>query len=406
MRCHFRPSMCLLAAIFGCIGLTARGQDQAQASCSASTAVTNAANLGDACGAIISDPKASTDARVEALLYRGLWHDRGKRITAAARDYDRALQLAPDHPQLLQLRGSISWTLGNLANARRLAERSAELDPTRSKTFELLGRIAYSEGHDDKALGYLHRAIELNSGNIYARYERAVLLRWVERPAEALSDTEWLIAQQPSVVDAEGTALVEGHVVPLYLASQIVHAKTLRQLDRYADAEAYFAELIVSQRTSFTLTQRSRFLRSLPASGKRQNRQHEALADAEEAVRLDPHDARAQLQLATLLEDMQRYDEALAAVDRALQYEELDSWIPAATWIDARVLRALGKTDEAIAAARQSLRVAWEVNRTFLMDRLDRLQRLGYWLEPPSKEKFAAALDDAAAACMEDDRCK
>lgn len=375
------------------------------ADCSGAAAERNAPEVGDACAAIISDPKSNKETLVEALFYRGIWHHRARRSQAAARDYDRGLELAPDHAKLLQLRAMLLRDAGKLAGAKAMALKSLKLDPTRSKTFELLGNIAHAQGEDEQALTYFNSAIDASSTNIYARYERAELLSGLRRPGDALSDTEWLVSQAPTTVDREGTSMVDGHIVPLYLAAEVAHAKVLRQLDRYEDAESYYGKIISGQRTSFTLTQRSRFLSGLPIGSGMANRVQEALADVEEAVRLDPRDGRAQLQLATLLEILRRYGDALAAVDLAIQYEQRDSWVPAATWLRARLLRGLGRTDEATIAARRSLRTALQVNPTFLMDRLSRLEQLGYWLEPPSEDKFEASLEEAAAACMVDEKC-
>jgi tetratricopeptide (TPR) repeat protein len=146
-------------------------------------------------------------------------------------------------------------------------------------------------------------------------------------------------------------------------------------------------------------------LDGLPIGAGMANRSREALTDVEEAVRLDSRNGRAQLRLASLLETAKRYAEALGAVDQALQYEQFSDWIPPATWQRARILRALGRGEEAVTAAQGSLRLAWRANPGFLNHQLQRLALRGYWLEPESEDQFEKTLDDAATACMADEQC-
>ena len=116
-----------------------------------------------------------------------------------------------------------------------------------------------------------------------------------------------------------------------------------------------------------------------------QSRLDEALADAEEAVRLDPQDARAHRQYATTLEYARRPAEALASIDLALQLERHERGFAPLLWSRARVLRALGRKDEAVEAARTSLLTAQAYDPSYLMRRIRRLEQLGYWSPPKSR---------------------
>ena len=69
------------------------------------------------------------------------------------------------------------------------------------------------------------------------------------------------------------------------------------------------------------------------------------------------------------------------------------------------MLRALGRTEEAIEAAHESLLLAQTVAPVYFQGRISRLQELGYWTEPLSEEQALAALTDAATACMVDEKC-
>jgi len=119
--------------------------------CSAPAANADAPDLGTACSAVYNDPKSTQAQRVDALFFRGIWHHRANRLEAAARDYDAALQLDPDHAKVLQLRSNLFFAAGDLDKAKKLAQRSAEIDPSRTKTFEQLANIAVAEGELSEA---------------------------------------------------------------------------------------------------------------------------------------------------------------------------------------------------------------------------------------------------------------
>ena len=78
---------------------------------------------------------------------------------------------------------------------------------------------------------------------------------------------------------------------------------------------------------------------------------------------------------------------------------------PPMLWRRARLLRTLGRVHDAIETGRESLLLGQAFNHDFLLDRLSRLQRMGYWLEPDSEEQVGAAVADAVKACMADEKC-
>ena len=373
--------------------------------CVAAAAENDTPGLGAACAKVLNDPNSALESRLEALVLRSIWHMRARRDAEAVADIDMGLRLAPAHAKLLQLRAMLYFDEGQVDKAEAMAKQSANADPTRAMTFELLGRIALSKGDQRSALGYFNTAIELAPNQPYPRYRRAELLLALARPAEALQDTEWLIAQAPQLLDHAGEAWIDGHDVKLSLASRIQQANALRALDRYDAAEQYLGKILADERTSFTLTQRSQFLQGLPIGAGMQSRLDEALADAEEAVRLDPQDARAHRQYATTLEYARRPAEALASIDLALQLERHERGFAPLLWSRARVLRALGRKDEAVEAARTSLLTAQAYDPSYLMRRIRRLEQLGYWSPPKSDSQATDALDVAIAACMEDQSC-
>ena len=404
MRPMFARAAVAIAVLW--LAPTAGAAELELGDCSVVAAEGGHSGLGDACAALIENTEESAERRAQALLRRGIWHWRGHRDSQAKDDLERGLQLAPDHAKLLQLLAMLHLERDELDIAQLLAERSAAIDPTRGITFEILGRLAQRHGQFGNALAHYDKSVQLNPDHAFVRYMRAKVLIALARAPDALKDTAWLIAQPPEKNDRAGVAWIDGHTVKLHLAGLIAHAEVLVAMDRLAEAEAHHGQVLSYQRSAFTLTQRSQFLHALPSSIGSKSRLPEALADAEEAIRLDPKDARAYRQYASTLEYSRRHADALAAVERALELEAYEVGIPALLWARARVLRALSRQNEAIESAQLALVIARDVAPDYLQQRIQRLSRLGYWQDPgESPNARMVALSDAVTACMADEAC-
>lgn len=378
---------------------------QAQTVCTKKGANYRAADLGAVCSSIIGDPASSKAAVVDALIVRGAWHEWGQRIQEAKRDYEEGLKRAPEDAMLLGLRAGIHYLENEPKQARTLAERSVQIDPSIANTHNILARIARQAGDLRTALAYYNKAIELSPTYVIAHYDRSQVLKQMGRSAEALVDIEWLNAQPPATLNNGTYVWIDGLRIPFPLVCRIELAEILRKLDRYEEAELAYNKLVAEQPSGFTLTQRSKFLHGLPIGGGMPSRLAAALIDATEAVRLSPQSAQAHLQLSSTLEYSKRPAEALRVLDAALQLEKDVAMRPPILWRRARLLRSLGQLHDAIEAGRESLVFGRELNPEFLLDRLSRLQKMGYWVEPSSEEEVDAAFADAVKACMADEKC-
>ncbi len=79
----------------------------------------------------------------------------------AIKEYEAALHLAPNKPELHEALGEFYLDNHSDQDAQRELEKAAALDPSRTKTLYLLGRL-YVEGNDnEKAVRFLRRALQL-----------------------------------------------------------------------------------------------------------------------------------------------------------------------------------------------------------------------------------------------------
>jgi Flp pilus assembly protein TadD len=97
------------------------------------------------------------------LFYeRGIAEERSHQWPKAEADFQRALQLSPDEPFVLNYLG-YSWTEQgeHLAEARRMIERAAAARPNDGAIVDSLGWISLREGDPARAVKDLEKAVEL-----------------------------------------------------------------------------------------------------------------------------------------------------------------------------------------------------------------------------------------------------
>jgi tetratricopeptide (TPR) repeat protein len=101
------------------------------------------------------------------LLYaRGIAYERSGRWPNAEADFQRALQLSPDQPYVLNYLAYTWVEQGkNLAEARRMLERAVELRPNDGNIVDSLGWALFKLGDMPGAVRWLERAVELEPRN-------------------------------------------------------------------------------------------------------------------------------------------------------------------------------------------------------------------------------------------------
>ncbi len=98
-----------------------------------------------------------------ALHYaRGIAHERTKQWPRAEADFLKALELSPDHPQVLNYLG-YSWIEQgvNVDKARGMIEKAVALRPNDGYVVDSLGWALYKLGNYQEATEHLERAVEL-----------------------------------------------------------------------------------------------------------------------------------------------------------------------------------------------------------------------------------------------------
>nr|WP_063762156.1 tetratricopeptide repeat protein [Streptomyces bicolor] len=224
-----------------------------------------------------------------AYRTRAIAHDLAGDQRAAVTALDRALELAPDDPHSLALRGEYHRVLEAYDEAVRDLDRALTLNPADAFAAASRGAIHYSRGELEEALADLDRAVRLKP------------------------DYPWALVRRARVHRALGDAV-----------------RQLADLDRAVAMDPDWA---------WVRCERGDALRVA-------GRDEEALADYDHALALEPGYGTARASRGASLANLGRPEEALAELDRVLERRPSYAW---ALLRRAAVHRQLG--DDAQAAA-------------------------------------------------------
>lgn len=99
------------------------------------------------------------------LHRRAAYHaTEAKRIPIALREYQRSLQLQPDHLATLYQAGGLLWEVGRHKQAIEVFKRSVELDNDQTFPLAFLANAFMTQGEFGKAAEYNARCLRLNQG--------------------------------------------------------------------------------------------------------------------------------------------------------------------------------------------------------------------------------------------------
>jgi predicted TPR repeat methyltransferase len=136
----------------------------------------------------------------EAMKMAIVFQQRGQ-LEDAKQVYERILQVAPDHPDVVHYYGVLLHQLGRSVEAIETIERSLMLEPDRAECYSNLGIIFRALDRDDEALAAYTRAIELNPAHAEAHNNLGVLYRFMGKPAEAEAAYRKAIESKPSYAE-------------------------------------------------------------------------------------------------------------------------------------------------------------------------------------------------------------
>jgi len=280
----------------------------------------------------------SADALV--LASRGSVYVRTDRYDQAIADLNRAVELDPDKASVFVSRGLAYLATGRFEEALADFGRAVELDSADIDVRLLLG-ITYSLlGRSDDALTDLDHVIDIAQDFNMAWVSRGLVRHLLERDDEALADLDRAVELDPDnlmAYAARGMAYqnmgrYEDALADLDRAVQLDPDNTLarlgvefrigredadQQMGHREDVRAGLARAIGDSAIPAQMETMSRIQRA--RTYQDMGRYEEALADLDRAVELDPDNFITRVFRGAAYQNMGRYEEALADLDRAIE---------------------------------------------------------------------------------------
>ncbi len=291
------------------------------------------------------------DPRLRYHLEAGLQAHRQGSLEAAGAAFQRALSLAPDHPDALNLYGVTLLQLGQSASALDHLQRAARLQRNNPAVFGNLAQAFFNLKQYDEARETFRKAARLdpravqfplgaaNSLAMQGKFEEAagILQRLAARfpqsalvwfnlgnvqrdrqlPAAALAGYRTAIALDPQLVEARNNLAGALHAMMQFEAAEMEYRECVRSAPDYLLARCNLASVVIDLgrfdeaaelcRDIIALAPELPLAHSfLGATLSHQGRLHEALECHAKAARLSPDEAKiAQTYAGTLAESGQ-----------------------------------------------------------------------------------------------------
>jgi tetratricopeptide (TPR) repeat protein len=343
----------------------------------------------DACSAILSQKNLPDDVRAEALKIRGRSYHRLERVELAVADYEHAIFLNPNDPELHLWRG---WAAIGLERAMTSAMRALELNKDYAAAIDLVGMILWHSGNLVRAMETFDQAIAMDPNAMRFRFHRFQLLEYRARQREALVEAEAILALQTPDLDRPNEIMILGKRTSMRTAIRLHRALLFSKMGRFEEADKAFDDIIAEAPSALTLAQRAsyRLLRRAPLDAVQ--------SDIDRAMLQEPdywavHEIQARVH-----RHAKRPHAALDSFTKAVKLNPTHSRL---RWARALALRALGQIDEATAEGVH----AAEADGHFLMTVVKILDARGYLPEQLQATTEQSLIRDAIRACMLDERC-
>jgi tetratricopeptide (TPR) repeat protein len=326
---------------------------------------------------IISTNYAPTDADVAALRARKLddranlvWRgnvflDRGD-YDDALKDFDAAAVLEPDNALVLANRGLAKYWLKDYSGARKDLEAALAKEPRNAVALRGLGAVERMTGKPEAAVDHLTASLDAEAGNTFALSNRAFSYAETDAPDKALADAAEAIRINPMYSEMYG--------LRAWILTTRGHTDLALQ-----ELQAMVKQCPEDEWVQWSLAENYGHMQRYP----------DAVAAIERYIAQHPT-AEAFLKRASV-RDPQQFKERLADIDVALAKEPGN---PAALWARVHVLEDSGDHAGAIAAYTAQLKKTTNIGERA---HLTTNRGVQYWLagnEALARRDFDAVMSD------------
>lgn len=186
---------------------------------------------------------------VDALTNLGLAYARAGRLDEAAKQFDRAVSIAPNAPEPLNNLGMVARARGDLDGAVERFRRALEANPSFYDAHMNLAEILADRGDTQEAIDHYHSVLREAPRALLAAFQLVRLLMAQMRFAEAEEASREALKAQPRCADLHGLLALalenQGHVA----AAEAEYEAALLIDPNHADAHLGLGRLLADEGT-------------------------------------------------------------------------------------------------------------------------------------------------------------
>jgi tetratricopeptide (TPR) repeat protein len=370
-------------------------QAPAQSACSVAAFETQPEATVAACTAILDKSGLSDAARAETLKIRARSLHKTGRLDDAIKDYDTALLLAPNDPELHLRRGWTAYDKADFKTVFDQAKEAIKLKPDYADAYDLVGATLARRdvGRQHEAMAVYAEAIRLNPNEPFFHIHLMDVFTCCGMPEDALREADALLRLPVAAITKPDATEFYLKRTSYRTVASLERARMLSILGRNDEAKQAYDQAVHDDPGALTYAGRAAFLLE----------QMQAPLDAVQADLDKSLAADANLWLSHgLAGRVQFYGKNYAAAEpefaRSLAIYPINGEM---RWWHAMTLRLLGRGDE---AAEEAV-TAFRVDPGFMFGKVRTLQKLGFVPTLPADSDPMPAIYDAARACMLDEHC-
>jgi len=199
------------------------------------------------CTSAIASGKLSGAKLAEVYRHRGDVYFRMKQYKSAMKDYNKVLELVPEHTRALWNRGNLFYNRGKMRKAFEDYLQAAQVAPDFALAYDGLGLIQMAYQNYDKAIALYNKALELDNSLLRVRANRGTAYQFIGEHQKAVADFTVIIETDKDILakiydgsflekqwlDLFGTALLNRGESHIYLNENGAALKDITRLLEY-----------------------------------------------------------------------------------------------------------------------------------------------------------------------------
>ncbi|MBD2290357.1 tetratricopeptide repeat protein [Microcystis wesenbergii FACHB-1317] len=274
--------------------------------------------------------------RAAWYVNRGILYRRQKKYELALADYNKAIELNPNHANAYNNRGNLYQDLQKYELALDDFNKAIEINPNFAILYYNRGGLYYNQQKYELALSDINKGIELNPNYAEAYYNRGNLYYDLQKYELALSDINKAIELNPNYAEAYNNRGL------LYKDLQ-KYDLALSDYSKAIDINPNLAEAYVNRGVLYRLQEKydlalSDYSKAIDINPKiagtyynrgvlyrLQEKYDLALADWNKAIEINPNYAEAYVNRGVLYHRQQKYDLALSDYSKAIDINPNDA---------------------------------------------------------------------------------